>query len=132
MRETRPRCGYAATTNTTTRTRPPNEPQSPRSPTRRRTTTQITHSAWHGGLRRPVRTCAITAGRRAFFLTLSITQRDPFRRDRRGATGLEVVLGEVPVDAASEQRGRGAKISADQARPMRHSVRAEMPATGSH
>jgi len=26
------------------------------------------------------------------------------------------VLGEVPVDAAGEQRGRGGKISADQAR----------------
>jgi len=35
----------------------------------------------------------------------------PFRRDRRGATGLEVVLGEVPVDVAGEQRGRGRKIS---------------------
>jgi hypothetical protein len=57
----------------------------------------------------------VTAGRRAFFLTFSITQRDSFRRDRRGATGLEVVLGEVPVDAAGEQRGRGGKISADQA-----------------
>jgi len=50
------------------------------------------------------------AGRRAFFLTFSITQRDPFRRDRRGATGLEVVLGEVPVDAAGDQRGRGGKM----------------------
>jgi len=29
--------------------------------------------------------------------------------------GSEVVLGEVPVDAAGEQRGRGGKISADQA-----------------
>ena len=59
------------------------------------------------------------AGRRAFFLTFSITElRDPFRRDRRGATGLEVVLGEVPVDAAGEERGRGGKISADQARAL--------------
>jgi hypothetical protein len=33
-------------------------------------------------------------------------------------TGLEVVLGEVPVDAAGEQRGRGGKISADQARAL--------------
>jgi hypothetical protein len=31
---------------------------------------------------------------------------------------LEVVLGEVPVDAAGEQRGRGSKISADQARAL--------------
>jgi hypothetical protein len=29
------------------------------------------------------------------------------------------VLVEVPVDAASEQRGRGGKISADQARAVR-------------
>jgi hypothetical protein len=28
-------------------------------------------------------------------------------------------VGEVPVDAAGKQRGRGGKISADQARPMR-------------
>jgi hypothetical protein len=54
-----------------------------------------------------------SAGRRAFFLTFFTTQRDPFRRDRRGATGLEVVLGEVPIDDAGEQRGRGGKISAD-------------------
>jgi hypothetical protein len=59
-----------------------------------------------------------SAGRRAFFLTLSVTQRDPCRRDRRGATGLDVVLGEVPVDAAGEQRGHGGKISADQARAL--------------
>jgi len=59
-----------------------------------------------------------TAAQRAFSLTFSITQRDPFRRDRRSATGLEVVLGEVPVDAAGEQRGRGSKISADQARAL--------------
>jgi len=59
-----------------------------------------------------------TAGRRAFFLTFSITQRDPFRRDRRGAPGLEVVLGEVLVDAAGEQRSRGGKISAAQARAL--------------
>jgi hypothetical protein len=58
------------------------------------------------------------AAQRAFSLTFSITQRDPFRRDRRSATGLEVVLGEVPVDAAGEQRGRGSKISADQARAL--------------
>jgi len=32
--------------------------------------------------------------------------------------GLEVVLGDVPVDAAGEQRGRGAKISADEARAL--------------
>ena len=58
-------------------------------------------------------------GRRAFFLTFSITQRDLFRHDRRGATGLEVALvGEVSVDAAGEQRGRGGKISADQARAV--------------
>jgi hypothetical protein len=31
---------------------------------------------------------------------------------------LEVVLGEVPVDVAGEQRGRGGKISADQARAL--------------
>jgi len=59
-----------------------------------------------------------TAGRRAFFLTLSVTQRDPFDVTRRGATGVEVVLGEVPVDAAGEQCGRGGKISADQARAL--------------
>jgi hypothetical protein len=59
-----------------------------------------------------------SAGRRAFFRTFSITLRDPFRRDRRGATGLEVVLGEVPVDAAGEQRGSAGKISADQARAL--------------
>jgi hypothetical protein len=55
------------------------------------------------------------AGLCAFFLTFSITQH-PFRRDRRGATRLEVALAEVSVDAAGEQRGRGGKISADQAR----------------
>ena len=42
----------------------------------------------------------------------------PFRRDRRGETGLEVVLGEVPADAAGEQRGHGGKNSADQARAL--------------
>jgi hypothetical protein len=50
-----------------------------------------------------------SAGRRAFFLTFSITQRDLFRHDRRGATGLAVVLGEAPVDAAGEQRGVAAR-----------------------
>src|SRR5258708_27787412 len=50
-------------------------------------------------------------------MTFSTTQH-PFRRDRRGATRLEVALGEVPVDAAGEQRGRGGKISADQARAL--------------
>jgi hypothetical protein len=64
-----------------------------------------------------VKAC-ISAGRRAFFLTFSITQHFPFRRDRRGATGLEVVVGEVPVDAAGEQRSRGGKISAAQARAL--------------
>ena len=41
---------------------------------------------------------------------------------RCGATGLEVVLGEVPVDAAGGQRGRGGKILADQARPQKGGV----------
>jgi len=35
-----------------------------------------------------------------------------------GAGVLEVVVGEVPVDAAGEERGRGGKISADQARAL--------------
>jgi len=71
------------------------------------------------GTRIKVKRASRSAGRRAFFLTFSIiTQRDPFRRDRRGATGLEVVLGEVPVDAAGEQCRRGGKISADQARAL--------------
>jgi hypothetical protein len=55
----------------------------------------------------------ITAGRRAFSLTFSITQRDAaYRRSsmptstRCGVTGLEVVVGEVPVDAAGEQLSR--------------------------
>jgi hypothetical protein len=42
----------------------------------------------------------------------------PFRRGRGDATGLEVVLGEVPVDAAGEQPRAGGKISADQARAL--------------
>ena len=44
----------------------------------------------------------------------------PFRRDRRGTTGLEVVLGEVPVDAAGEQPGRAARSRRTSARRTRH------------
>ena len=39
----------------------------------------------------------ITAGRRAFFLTFSITQRDA----RPAVTGLVSLVGEVPVDVAA-------------------------------
>src|SRR6266481_1072727 len=50
----------------------------------------------------------ISAARRAFSRTFSATQRDtPSRRSRRNVTGLEVVVGEAPVDAAGERRGRG-------------------------
>jgi hypothetical protein len=61
-----------------------------------------------------------TAGRRAFFLTFSITQRDaPPRRGRCYVTGLVALVGEVPVDVAGDRRSRGDKITPDQARPMR-------------
>jgi hypothetical protein len=62
-----------------------------------------------------------TAALHAFSLTLSIAQRDaPSRRSRSGVTGLGIVVGELPVDATGERRGRGGKISPDQACPVRH------------
>lgn len=62
----------------------------------------------------------IAAGRRAFFLTFSITQRDA-PPDAAAATspGLVALVGEVPVDVAGDRRSRGDKITPDQARPMR-------------
>jgi hypothetical protein len=52
-----------------------------------------------------------TAGRRAFSLTCSTTQRDGLSRHGRcGATGLEVVSGQTPVDAADGRRGHGGKM----------------------
>jgi hypothetical protein len=68
-------------------------PARPRTPARAQNALSVLGRPSARCLRLPIR----TAGRRAFFLTFSITQRDPFRRDRRGATGLEVVLSEVPV-----------------------------------
>jgi hypothetical protein len=61
------------------------------------------------------------AARRAFSLTFSITQRDALL-DVAGAMRLvlDVVVGTVPVDAASERRGRDGKISPDHAHPTRH------------
>jgi hypothetical protein len=55
-----------------------------------------------------------------FSLALSITQRDALL-DVAGAVRLvlEVVVGTVPVDAASERRGRDGKISPDHAHPRR-------------
>jgi len=41
------------------------------------------------------------------------------RRSRCKVTGLEVVVGEVSVDAAGERRGRSGKNLPDQARAMR-------------
>jgi hypothetical protein len=43
-------------------------------------------------------------------------------------TGLEVALGEAPVDAAGERRGRGGKVSPGQARTVR-SGECERPAS---
>ena len=61
----------------------------------------------------------IAAGRRAFSLTFSITQRDaPHDVCRGGMRGLEVVVVGVPVDAAGERHGRGGKISPDQTRAL--------------
>jgi hypothetical protein len=77
-------------------------------------------SGRYGRPSQPTGLARISAGRRAFSLTISITQRDaPSRRSRGGVTGLEVVVGEVPVGAAGERRGRSGMISPDQARPMR-------------
>jgi hypothetical protein len=72
-----------------------------------------------------------TAALRAFSLTLSIAQRDaPSRRSRSGVTGLGIVVGELPVDATGERRGRGGKISPDHAHPTRQNRTFACPAAG--
>jgi hypothetical protein len=61
-----------------------------------------------------------SAGRRTFSLTFSITQRDALSGfSRSGATGLDVVVGKVPVAAASDRCGRGGEISPDHERAPR-------------
>jgi hypothetical protein len=80
--------------------------------------------------RRPPRSAIITdgtvmprrprnwAGRRAFFLTFSITQHFPARCGRCYVTGLVALVSEVPVDVAGSAHP-GGKITPDRARPTR-------------
>jgi hypothetical protein len=76
------------------------------------------HLAHHSGALTP-RSSAPNSGTARVLATLSITQRDaPSRRSRSGVTGLEVVVGELPVNAAGERRGRSGKISPDRARAL--------------
>jgi hypothetical protein len=58
-----------------------------------------------------------TAGLCALSLTFSITQRDASRRSRSAVNWSGGVVGEVPVDAVGERRGRGGKISPDRRGP---------------
>ena len=76
------------------------------------------HLAHHSGAVIP-RWSAHGSGTARVLAALSITQRDaPLDADRSGVTGLEVVVGELPVDAAGERRGRSGKISPDRARAL--------------